>query len=153
MNKVILSSLALLGLSVAFVAPAQAQAQPSVLVNSTNSQGSITGAAIVSNINGLTSAVAAQVTFPALVYAVGAIVTPVHGPKTQNDVNHIIIVENNDVNSIVLRSLTVTHTGTLATSELAVSAVETAVATKLGAAGITISDQVSLIRAWRSGLN
>jgi len=138
MNKVILSSLALLGLSVAFVAPAQAQS--SVLVNSTNSQGSITGAATVVNMNGLTSAMAAQVTYPSHVYALGGVVTPLYAMQT-------------DGSTLLLTGLTVRPLDQLATTTLPVSLVETAVAAKLGGAHITISDQVSIIRAWRSGLN
>ncbi|MCT7967481.1 hypothetical protein NG799_14165 [Laspinema sp. D1] len=138
MNKVILSSLALLGLSVAFVAPAQAQSAPNVLVNPTPGAASITGAASVSNMNGATSSMAVQVTFPATMYAKdGKAAADFAGTVAQNDLR---------VNTITVTASELLNIPTSANS------FEGTAAAKLTAAG-TISDQVSLIRAWRSGLN
>lgn len=135
MKKLILSSLAVVGLSAAFVAPAQAQ----VIVNSTPPGGSITGAASFTNINGSTSAIAGEVTYPGLVYAddVTVTVTPTGGVLT------------NDVTLDLLNVATATIDTTLMTSPG--STVEAAVAQEITAATGDVSTQASLIRAWTAG--
>ncbi|MCT7955754.1 hypothetical protein [Laspinema palackyanum] len=152
MNKLILSSIALLGLSVAFVAPAQAEdnVNPRVLVNSTSPGASITGAAAVSNImNGITSTVAVQVTYPNGVYATRAIATPVYNPAAGTTITKDSIV--------VLASVSVSPVDMA--NDLKIDAphgasVEGSVAKLItGGDGTTLGDRVSYIRAWRSGLN
>ncbi|MCT7960273.1 hypothetical protein NG791_06280 [Laspinema sp. D1] len=147
MNKVILSSLALLGLSVAFVAPAQAQdnVNPRVLVNSTSPGASITGAAAVRNFNTMTSTAAVQVTYPNGVYAESAIVSPVYNPAAGGTITKDTIV--------VLQSVEVKPV-TLKLDAPQGASVEGAVATLItGGQATTLGDRVSLIQAWRSGLN
>ena len=142
MNKVILSSLALLGLSVAFVAPAQAQTAPTnVLVNSPTGGASITGATVIRNKNGLTSAAAVQVTFPNTHFAEGGVVTPVYS------------VDPVDVDSIaVVTSVTVEATTLTVQAAPTGNTVEGATAALIEGS-TSLGEQVSLIRAWRSGLN
>lgn len=140
MKKLILSSVAVLGLSAAFSAPAQAQ----VLLSSPPAGGSITGAASFTNFNGSTSAIAGQVTYPVGVFAEDVVVTltdPTVGAA--------------DTGDLLLSELTVAP-GTIDTTTLLPgtgSSVEAAVATLISEGTATLNDRVSLIRAWRSGLD
>jgi hypothetical protein len=143
MKKLILSSVAFLGLFGAFVAPAQAQ----ILVNSTPSGGSITGAASFTNFNGSTSAIAGEVTFPANRYAVDVRVVPqalLSGTAAGGDV---ILGPLRVLSTTAIATIDPT-TGT--SVESAVAAAITGVPTT-GATTPNLNTQVSLIRAWTSG--
>jgi hypothetical protein len=143
MKKLILSSVAFLGLFGAFVAPAQAQ----ILVNSTPTGGSITGAASFTNFNGSTSAIAGEVTFPANVYAVDVVVTPsavLSGGAATGDVILGILTVGSTAAPTVISPTTGTSV------ESAVAAAITGVPTA-GATTPNLNTQVSLIRAWTSG--
>jgi hypothetical protein len=137
MKKLILSSLAVLGLSAAFVAPAEAQ----VLVNSTPPGGSITGAASFTNFNGSTSAIAGEVTYPEGIFAedVNVVLQAIIGTDpTAGDV----ILSDLLVDPLVIDVTTLLPSNT--------SSVEAAVATLITNAA-DLNEQVSLIRAWTSG--
>ncbi|TVU55593.1 MAG: hypothetical protein EA414_00890 [Arthrospira sp. PLM2.Bin9] len=139
MKKLILSSVAVLGLSAAFSAPAEAQ----VIISSPPAGGSITGAASFTNFNGSTSAIAGQVTYPVRVFAEDVVVTltdPAVGGAATGD--------------LLLSELTVAP-GTIDTATLLPgngTSVEAAVATLISTSTV-LNEQVSLIRAWRSGLD
>jgi hypothetical protein len=139
MKKLILSSLALLGFSVAFSAPAEAQ----VIISSPPAGGSITGASSFTNFNGSTSAIAGQVTFPTGVYA----------QKVR--VRNTTRLGAADDGDVVLTGLTVDQDGGTATAlpGTTTTSVEAAVATLINAGTGGLNGQVSLIRAWRSGLD
>jgi hypothetical protein len=140
MKKLILSSLALLGFSVAFSAPAEAQ----VIISSPPAGGSITGASSFTNLNGSTSAIAGQVTFPTGVYAQKVRVrnTTRLGAAAAGDVvlTGLTVDQGNGVTATPLPGTTTTS-------------VEAAVATLINAGTGGLNGQVSLIRAWRSGLD
>jgi hypothetical protein len=139
MKKLILSSLAVLGLSAAFVAPAKAQ----VLVNSTPSGASITGAASVTNINGATSAIAGEVTYPEGIFADDVTVTLT--PPTDTFASGEATLE------VLVVSGTMDKATLLPTNT---SNVEAAVAAAINSGAVTaadVSEQVSLIRAWTAG--
>lgn len=136
MKKLILSSVAFLGLSVALVAPAQAQ----VIVNSTPSGGSVTGAASFTNINGATSAIAGEITYPSYVYPDSGVTVTLTAPVGTVASGEVILVELNVAADSVLEVLP--NTGT---------SVESAVASEITAATGDLNAQVSLIRAWTSG--
>ena len=133
MKKVILSALAILGAS-AFVAPAQAQ-----LIQS-SSGGAVTGAASFVNINGSTSTIAAESSFPGLIFSPSATVSGVVGGGTPAG-NDVLFTD------IVVTGAPDTSLQT-ATNSLTV---EAAVAAEITAATGNVSDQASLIRAWTSG--
>ncbi|MBS0018652.1 MAG: hypothetical protein KFF72_20270 [Arthrospira sp. SH-MAG29] len=141
MKKLILSSVAVLGLSAAFSAPAEAQ----VILSSPPAGGSITGAASFTNFNGSTSAIAGQVTYPVGVFSPDVVVT-LTDPT----------VGGADTGDLLLSELTVATASTIDITTLLPgtgSSVEAAVATLISEGTATLNDRVSLIRAWRSGLD
>jgi hypothetical protein len=149
MKKLILSSVAVLGLSAGFSAPAQAQ----VLVGSPSQGASMTGAASFTNFNGSTSAIAGQVTFPSGIFVNGTNVdiAPVADPAVPATDGFIGTAAGGDlqlvelgVTPIVLDSTTLIPGAT--------ANVEAAVATAITNAA-DLNNRVSLIRAWRSGLD
>jgi hypothetical protein len=152
MKKLILSSVAVLGLSAGFSAPAQAQ----VLVGSPSQGASMTGAASFTNFNGSTSAIAGQVTFPSGIFVNGTNVdiAPVADPAVPATDGFIGTAAGGDLQLV---ELGVTPEGTVDNTTLipgATANVEAAVATAItGDATTTLNARVSLIRAWRSGLD
>jgi hypothetical protein len=143
MKKLILSSLAVLGLSAAFVAPAEAQ----VLVNSTAPGASITGAASFTNFNGSTSAVAGEVTYPSRVYATDVVVTIGDGTGTgilgaAIDGNVVLTILNVGVTT----ALQVATPDTTVEGAVSADLVALDPATSPG-----LNQYVSIVRAWQSG--
>jgi hypothetical protein len=137
MKKAILSTLAVLGASSAFITPASAQ----VIVNSTTTGGSVTGAASVVNTPGVTSTIAAEITYPNLVFPTdGAFdVTTTGGDATNGDLHYL----GATIAGTADTSLVVTPDAT--------TSVEAAVAAEITAATGDILLQPAIIRAWRSG--
>jgi hypothetical protein len=150
MKKLILSSVAVLGLSAGFSAPAQAQ----VLVGSPSQGASMTGAASFTNFNGSTSAIAGQVTFPSGIFVNGTNVDiPFSVPAVPATDGFIGTAAGGDLQLV---ELGVTPEGTVDSTTLipgATANVEAAVATAISDGTATLNARVSLIRAWRSGLD
>jgi hypothetical protein len=140
MKKLILSSLAVLGLSAAFVAPAEAQ----LVSVPSSSGGSMTGAASFTNFNGSTSAIAGQVTFPSGIYAEDVTVT-LTTPTAVPSSGEVVL----EVLAVTSTTITVPATPVPGSVEEAVAAVIDGTATTVNAADI--EDVVSIARAWASG--
>lgn len=141
MKKLILSALTIAGIA-AFAAPAQSQ----VLVNSTTSAASATGASTFSNFNGATSSIAGQVTSGTASFNI--VEVEVINPPVATDITGT---------QAILSELTVTATPVIATPpapvtfEAAAAAALTNVTDTTNPADSDLNAQVSLIRAWTSG--
>jgi len=137
MKKLILSSLAVLGLSAAFVAPAKAQ-----LINGSTSP-SFTGAASFVNTDGSVSTSAAEAVFPdGYLFTSGGDATVTHIANPANAAQTVI--------SVIQLNATAAAPAAPATVEAEVAATLNGLSGGINDTN-GLSQYVGIVRAWRSG--